>query len=920
MADDASQQFTMDTNPVQQPDITPVAQPTTIRFMTPAVADPSAGLMSLARGLSTLDAGLSSFIDQRQQKADQADALRGEADFHKNNAQGYQEGVQSGAIPAQASQAYTDAYKSAQGALAGNDLQLKFNAAYDAWGGKSDPDPNAYGNFVKGFLAQNISTADPAVLKGLMPKVQQLTSQGQAQYIQDRHNLTVAGSVDAHVAVADQGLSAVQQDGVKNGGNINLDAGWNSLMGTRAAYIASGGKSTDIDNKLIDAITSQALLARGQGGPEMLTLLDRNVPGTNYTYAQTSYGAAAKVQTINTLDGWGRRAVAEGKAKQDAADAAALADVSTRAITSLAANPGKPLPDSLIKEGERYDPQFRVNQQKWANTLTEARGSSDPQDILDLNWKIINGGGVAAVVEAMNQGKIKSASELTSAQKLVEDTKAAADIVAPIMQNSSTKLIIDTIKARTDPDNAFANFAPGGMTNEGLGARFTFQKQLQEWAMANPGASEAQQQAAIAVIGKTVLDTIQNGPGKPPVVSGGAPTPFTPNAPVAAPQAPQAQPQQGQPQPSSPAQAPAPAQVDPVKVQAWVGSLPPQQQKQITDWSTRNGVDPSVGAAKFYSLQQAKTQQQQQTGANPQGAAAPPSDAPATAPGPQSSNAPVMPQAADLQKQLADSFQHWKETDPNSPEIMHQLQTSFESALHNSGAYQGNYTVAAIKDNPKAAHILDFISGPESRGNYNAYYGHGGSTYDLSGKTINEILSWQKDRTDAGSPSSATGRYQFIHSTLQGLVAQLGLTGKEKFTPEMQDNLAVQLLKNRGFDQWAAGRMPDATFANNLALEWASLPNVHTGRSQFAGDGLNKSLVSTQQVLNTLDGAKGKAGATTPVQVATNAKAPAPSEPPIEKGSYLDDPRNWTGPGGWSHLTKAQQAEALADYNARNKK
>ena len=48
--------------------------------------------------------------------------------------------------------------------------------------------------------------------------------------------------------------------------------------------------------------------------------------------------------------------------------------------------------------------------------------------------------------------------------------------------------------------------------------------------------------------------------------------------------------------------------------------------------------------------------------------------------------------------------------------------------------------------------------------------------------------------------------------------------------------------------------MSDATFANNLADEWASLPNVRSGRSQYAGDGLNQSLVTPRQVLTTLGG------------------------------------------------------------------
>ncbi|MGV2346143.1 MAG UNVERIFIED_CONTAM: TIGR02594 family protein [Methylobacterium ajmalii] len=191
-------------------------------------------------------------------------------------------------------------------------------------------------------------------------------------------------------------------------------------------------------------------------------------------------------------------------------------------------------------------------------------------------------------------------------------------------------------------------------------------------------------------------------------------------------------------------------------------------------------------------------------------------------------------------------------------------QSGFARALTSAEPTQGNYTLAVIKDNPKAARILDFVAGPESRGNYNAYFANAGSTEDLSKRTLDQTIEWSQSR---GTKSSATGRYQFMAATLKDLKSSMGLKGSEPFTPELQDRMAVALLERRGFSKWQAGKITDAQFANNLALEWASLPNVtaqngrQAGQSAYAGDGLNKSLVTPDQVLGALRGSGALPGA-----------------------------------------------------------
>ncbi|MCW2317140.1 muramidase (phage lysozyme) [Rhodoblastus acidophilus] len=933
--DQVSNQFSMETAPIQQPDITPVAQPSQIRFITPDRGNPGSPMMDLARSLSGLDQGLQGYIDARQQKQDQYDAIKAEADFHKNNAVGYSEAVQQGLIPAYASQAYVNAYKNAQGAVAGQDLQQKFDAAYESWGGKNSDDPNAFTKFAQDFVASNIGTNDPEVLRGLLPRINQMVSNGQSRYIQDKHIATVEGSINAHAAMVDSTVQTLQNDAIKDGQPMDVAKGGAFINAIRAEFLKAGGRADQIDNKIIDAITSRALTAHGSMGFDTLALLDQNVPGTNYTYAQTPYGQSQKLSTINSLESMQKRSMAEAKTKQDTANALALDDVTARTINSIVANPGQPIPDSLLDEGTKYDGKFRVNALGWQDTIAKNAGTSDPQAILRMNWDIMNGGGMGAVTKAMENGVIHNASELAEATKLVQQTKAAGQKMDPIMASEPVKSFLAQAKEIIVRKDALGQLVDGVVdTGHFLGVQYSYQRQIMDWVSTHPNATEADTQEAIAKIGKATLDTMHGNsvqgisitqPQTAPV------NPFLQPGENASPAARGAQQQQQQPvQPTQPPQAPAQAAPTRQNVDAWFQGLSPAKQQQINAWAQKAGVTPQQAADRFYLMnppapaqaptQPQPTQPQQPQAAQPTQPQAQPQAQPVTGPQGMSLKPPnwdnmddtsrkhwlvengqnpntqswlrsqgvtatvplnygAAPQAqppqqqqqaqqqpqvtpqGNLGQQLADQFHAWRETDPNAPAIIHQLQTSFLAAMNNAnGSFSGNYTLAAIKDNPRAARILDFISGPESHGNYNAYFGNGGSAKDLSGMTVSQILAWQAQRTSQGSPSSATGRYQIMHDTLKGLKTQLGLTGNEKFTPELQDQLALQLLRNRGYDRWQKGLMSDAEFANNLAQEWASLPNLHTGRSHYEGDGLNHALVSPHAVSAALNVAKSLPG------------------------------------------------------------
>lgn len=195
-----------------------------------------------------------------------------------------------------------------------------------------------------------------------------------------------------------------------------------------------------------------------------------------------------------------------------------------------------------------------------------------------------------------------------------------------------------------------------------------------------------------------------------------------------------------------------------------------------------------------------------------------------------------------------------------------------------------------VKPVPQPAKILlDFISGPESRGDYEVWssFKQGNLPKPLTQSTIAEVLGYQKNWRSVGGISSAAGRYQIIRKTLLMLCKQLNLDGDALFDEAMQDRLGYQLLKIRGYDAWMAGEITNEQFGNKLAREWASFPVltaqknykgiwIKPGVSYYAGDGLNARGISAKAVLSKLNAIKEQPGA-------DDAFVPVPKSKPSKK-------------------------------------
>jgi hypothetical protein len=924
----------------------PAASPvdTYVRPPTPGRSQ----LWPLVEALGQFDSRLQGFVEKRAAEDQERQAAAGEAAFLRSNRQGYAEAVRSGAIPAFASRHFVNAYKRAEGSVAGMGLEREFLAAYDQWPGKTSEDPAAFDAFLADFLQRRVPAGtDPETLRGLLPHLRAMTSAGQDRNILDRHNDAMYRSGTAHGAEIAGTIDAATNEGLGRPEGTDYEALGSTIDDIRAGFIAAGHSEADADKMVIDAL---ALKAEELRDPEIMNLLDRPIPGRDgVTYRQTPYGQQKGLATRDRLEALGRQGMSDEAAAQVAADKAAK-DAATRAVIEvLAKDPNAVIPEEVLAAGSLVDPEFRTNVLKWQEQVRTGQGRSDPVTILQTYDRMARGDAVGVFTEALNAGIFGNGQDLKEAWAFAQSITQAGQRGTDILTSRSVTGIMDTIRQRTAGDTLTNPFDPGGTSDAGLAAQHDFRIMVLQWSQNNLGASAIDTEKAIAEIGAAVLSGITGDAITKPEYSRpegveelvptlGESTPFGGG---------QAAPAAGGEQPAAPGADPAAAApvappqdvrpvtppVDAAAFNEWWSTMDPDMQGQIDASARERGLDPlAVRAALYNRLNPAQPQTettpvgapppdltdaaQPMPEVNPEGyqpdfdaafqtmpevreeGAAPPNLSPISIPPPlegedlgaymnrlmegagiTAENSPRM----EAQPAIAPSLNSMIEEagiDPQNPTRMEanpndlgnmqddqlvgaalqesyaehvaQIGAAIDAARAGGGAapMDTNITGFDPRAEPEAARIAHLIGSHEGPGGYNQRFAEpdGAPRYSLVTMSINDVLAIPGNTVN-GVTSTAAGRYQIIRSTMRGLMRQMGLTGEELFDAKMQDRMALQLMENRGLRRWQAGDLSDEDFAANLAKEWASLPNPRTGRSHYAGDGVNQSHVSTQEVL-----------------------------------------------------------------------
>jgi muramidase (phage lysozyme) len=201
-------------------------------------------------------------------------------------------------------------------------------------------------------------------------------------------------------------------------------------------------------------------------------------------------------------------------------------------------------------------------------------------------------------------------------------------------------------------------------------------------------------------------------------------------------------------------------------------------------------------------------------------------------------------------------------------ESMQALATKMFEMIHEDNTYKIRQDVAGVKTvepppkvsrpptTPSTPILASLLERGESKafGGYTAYNQKVGNQYkagraDLDKLSINDILAAQ-----SRGQYYAVGKYQLIPSTLKEAKERLGLTGNEKFTPQIQEYIFANYLIGdkrpaiRDYLNGSSDNLEAALLA--LAQEWASVSTEYDQmKSYYAKD---KASISKREAANAL--------------------------------------------------------------------
>lgn len=150
----------------------------------------------------------------------------------------------------------------------------------------------------------------------------------------------------------------------------------------------------------------------------------------------------------------------------------------------------------------------------------------------------------------------------------------------------------------------------------------------------------------------------------------------------------------------------------------------------------------------------------------------------------------------------------------------------------------------ALLDRIYDSFFKDILKGESQTYNDHNWYASGGLKGFIEGRsskayplltkplqeyTVSEVMAFQRRSRDSNGQLWATGRYQIIPDTLEGLVSKTGISRNAKYNKETQDILGKQLLVNRkAIWDYLTSKVPDnqenlEKAALQTAMIWSSL-------------------------------------------------------------------------------------------------
>jgi muramidase (phage lysozyme)/uncharacterized membrane-anchored protein YhcB (DUF1043 family) len=155
-----------------------------------------------------------------------------------------------------------------------------------------------------------------------------------------------------------------------------------------------------------------------------------------------------------------------------------------------------------------------------------------------------------------------------------------------------------------------------------------------------------------------------------------------------------------------------------------------------------------------------------------------------------------------------------------------------------------------IRNMIKSAEITPGAENP-----YDIQQGEGKqAAVQLTKMTVDQVLALQDQRRKKGlkkGESTAVGAYQIVQGTLKEKIAQLKIQGDQMFDKDLQDQLADSLIKQAGYEDYAANPTPDAkkAFIKRLSGIWAGIPKDAGGQTGLPSN-QNKATIDFDTAIN----------------------------------------------------------------------
>ncbi|MBU0917930.1 MAG: hypothetical protein KKD97_16430 [Gammaproteobacteria bacterium] len=144
-----------------------------------------------------------------------------------------------------------------------------------------------------------------------------------------------------------------------------------------------------------------------------------------------------------------------------------------------------------------------------------------------------------------------------------------------------------------------------------------------------------------------------------------------------------------------------------------------------------------------------------------------------------------------------------------------------------------------------------------------------GKSMDFANMSVSEVMALQALPKSDARRLFAVGKYQLIPSTMKEAVSALGISGGEKFTPDMQERIFRDFIvgrKRRAISDYINGRSDDiGAAAVAVSKEFASAENPRTGRGYYDGVAGNRASIPAQSVMSALRADRRVASASAPV-------------------------------------------------------